>query len=200
MIYDYYFVRMPLTVANPQASLAKAVAERAPRAREAGGEIVGLFSPALGYSIREAAILLRWRDQPADVLADMPLIASRTVDRLSATVRPAAEDQLRTGGIYVHRWFTVEAARADEFVDLSGRFWQGGFEASAQTQVFGLFKAARTEADGPNARLLLMTWYASHTDWDISRQQSPEAASILRHRSALTLDTRGVSTRVTPLA
>ena len=199
MIYEYHFVRAEIGT-GPQPRLVEDISVRvAPAARAANGEVVGYFAPALGFSAREAAILLRWQGATVDVWKYAQAIETRRVDRLTATVRPAATDIPRAGGIYVHRWFVVRERDSDEFVTLSNSFWQGGFEQSADTQIFGLFAAERTPADGDNARLLLMTWYASHAEWDKSRQQSPEAAAISRRRNALTLDSWAASTRLAAL-
>jgi hypothetical protein len=123
------------------------------------------------------------------------LIAEARVDQLTPTLRPADDATPRPGGVYVHRWFEVEAGAADEFVELSGQGWRR-FEAQADTQIFGLFRAAPSTADAAAelARLLLLTWYADHGVWEASRDPTSEAMQIFARRQQLTRRSWAAST------
>ncbi len=117
------------------------------------------------------------------------------------TLRPAAHDLPRTGGIYTHRWFEIRETDFPEFVDLSGSAWPE-FERDFEAKVFGLFRAQQTPAEARRGvvRMLLNTWYASHAVWDASRSPSSKAAAAFQRRSELTLTTRVVSLHFTPPA
>ena len=109
-------------------------------------------------------MLLRRPDDEAARPLDAPgPIADAISELLTPTLRPADDAIPKAGGIYVHRWFEVEAGAADEFVELSGRGWER-FEAQFDTQIFGLFRAGVTPADTEAGaqRLLLLTRYAGH--------------------------------------
>jgi hypothetical protein len=86
-----------------------------------------------------------------------------------------------------------------DFVDLSGRAW-GGFEGAYDTEVFGLFTAEPTPNDHDNgqARLLLLTWYASHGVWEASREQPSDPRSLFAQRHELTRSTIGRSSLLVP--
>lgn len=187
MIWDY--ARLTLArVATPHQALAAQL-------RGAPG-VVGQFSPQLGWANNEAAVLLRRTDHAApSVLAAPGLIAAAEVEPLTATLRPADDARPLPGGIYVHRWFEVDAAAADEFVALSGQGWER-FEAQFDTQIFGLFRAEATPADreAGRARLLLLTRYADHGVWEASRDPTSEAMQIFARRAQLTRRSWAAST------
>jgi hypothetical protein len=123
------------------------------------------------------------------------LIASAKVERLDPTLRPSDDAIPKPGGIYVHRWFEVEAGAADEFVELSGQGWQR-FEAQFDTNIFGLFRAAPSPADSETGvvRLLLLTRYADHGVWEASRDPTTEAMQIFARRAQLTRRSWAAST------
>jgi hypothetical protein len=196
--YDYLFVTLQRSAA-PQAALAAHLRAGAAELAAANGEVVGQFSPQLGWAGNEAAVLVRWQGIRPDGDAGLtggPVKSSRW-ERLAPTIRPADDAQPAPGGIYVHRWFEVEAAAADEFVDLSGQGWER-FEATFDTQIFGLFRAARSEADLAEGvqRLLLITRYGDHGVWEDSRDPTTEAMQIFARRQQLTRRSWAASTRL----
>jgi hypothetical protein len=159
-------------------------------------DIVGQFAPQLGWANNDAAVLVRRPDSaPVTALVAPDLIVSAKVERLTPTLRPASDAALRPGGIYVHRWFEVDAGAADEFVELSGQGWQR-FEAQFDTNIFGLFKASPTPADAQAGiqRLLLLTRYADHGVWEASRDPTSEAMQIFARRAQLTRRSWAAST------
>jgi hypothetical protein len=185
--YDYLGLELPPGRAAWEALRAEVRDIVAPAVRTAGGEIIGLFSPQLGFAANEAVLVLRW---PGGIAGAQPALkgarlASR--DRLFATLRPAAEDLPKPGGIYVHRWFTVAPANLDTFVKLSGQAWPS-FEAGFDTKIFGLFRAEAPAANG-DVRMLLLTRYADHGVWEASRQPAPTAREAFGSRHELTTTT-----------
>jgi hypothetical protein len=169
----------------------------------AGGEVVGLFQGQLGFASNEAVILLRWPDggRRASGLVKGPSAVAAQVKVLTPTVRPADTTKLKSGGIYVHRWFMVDAEKTEDFIDLSNRAW-ANFEGSYDTEIFGLFTAEADEQDARNGegRLLLLTWYASHGALDTSRDQTRDPAGLFVKRHELTRSTIGRSSLTVPLA
>lgn len=197
MHYGY----LTLNLARGRASWAAVSAhakDTATRAiSNAGGEFLGLFSPQLGFASNEATVLLRWPEEtryPAKPIFALPEVVARSDEKLVPTVRPRVDQRLRSGGIYVHRWFMIDADKTYEFVDLSNRAW-AAFEGSYDTEIFGLFLAAPTETDrqAGTARLLLLTWYRDHGVWEASREQAHDAKSLFAQRHLLTRSTIGRS-------
>jgi hypothetical protein len=200
MRYAYHFATLADATAPTAAAFAAHLATTArPQITAAGGELLGLFLPQLGFASNQRAILCRWPSEPAPWLDGCPGVAGWVTDQLSATVRPADDDRVRPGGIVVHRWFVIDPADREEFVELSNGAW-GGFEGEFETTVFGLFAAEAQAEDGASMRMLLMTRYGSHADWDVSRRPNAESARRFARRRELTKLTRACSTVLAPLA
>lgn len=199
MLYTYHFVALKDGSAETAAAFTTYTAGVArAEARKASGDILGLFLPQLGFASHERALLFRWQSTAHDVLGACPLIGSSSVDRLSATARPADTDQIKPGGIIVHRWFTIAPADKDEVVALSKAAWVE-FENDFETQIFGLFAAEPKAEDGASIRILLVTRYGGHADWETSRRPSVASAAGFRRRHMLTKLTRACSTLLAPL-
>lgn len=174
---------------------------------EAGGELYGLFSPQLGFASNEGVIASVWTEShnmraSGHALQGAEDIAVTSSNRLAPTVRPIDRSTLYDsdapiGGIFIHRWFTVEADGVDRFIELSGEAWET-FEKSFDAQIQGLFQADRTAEDEERCvtRLLLLTHYASHGVWEQSRDDSadPDAWAKFLERHKLTRETIGRST------
>lgn len=207
-MYDYLFLDLddPKDKTPPNRAYAAAVRAKAEGVKAGGGEIVGLFTPQLGWVARQAALLVRWgpdakgRDGLTAGLmrGDTVRIGQRA--KLEATSRPAPADRPKPGGIYVHRWFVVEAKAVPEFLALSQEGWRD-FEARFDTNIFGLFTAERSgndRADGVT-RLLLITRYGDHGVWEKSRDPSTAAMAAFARRQLLTRDSWAASTLFVPV-
>lgn len=195
--YDYVFVEL---ADGPAGAAQKRLREQAQAfagdAGAAGGEVLGLFTPQLGWTTHQAAVLLRWnpgagRDAAFAKLASLPGVRRVKREKLTPTLRPADGDRPQAGGIYVHRWFTVDEANAEEFVRLSGEGWND-FERRFDTRIFGLFRAEGGEQGA--ARLLLITRYRDHGVWETSRDPSTEAMQTFARRQQLTRTSSAAST------
>jgi hypothetical protein len=178
-------------------ALATHLREKASKAfTDSGGVLLGVFSPQLGFASNEATALTRWPSGVLDVsgVFDLPEVIASRHETLVPTVRPKNDQKLRSGGIYVHRWFTIDDERTADFIDLSNRAW-GNFEGSYDTEIFGLFTAEPNEADRVVSaqRLLLLTWYRDHGVWEASREQARDAKSLFAQRHLLTRSTIGRS-------
>ncbi|HEY1880229.1 MAG TPA: hypothetical protein VGG68_09875 [Caulobacteraceae bacterium] len=194
MLYTYHQVSLSDASAGTAAAFTEWVGGTArPAADEAGGELIGVFLPQLGFQAHERLLLLRWRDAAGDALIGCPYVDAVTTDRLRATVRPADSDQLKLGGIVVHRWFTIDPRDEEAFVALSKDAWLG-FESEFAGSPFGLFTAEPKAEEGASMRMLLITRYGSHADWEASRRPSPEVAGLFARRRELTRATGACST------
>ncbi len=201
--YDY----LTFTLARGRKAWAEFAAHMrstaAPAIAAGGGEVLGLFQGQLGFASDEAVILLRWPHATRDRLRgidEAPGVAAMHPQKLTPTVRPADDKPLKRGGIYVHRWFSVDADSVADFVSLSNRAWEN-FEGSYDTEIFGLFLAEPTEQDLRDGvgRLLLLTYYASHGVWESSRDQTRDPAGLFAKRHELTRSTIGRSALTVPL-
>jgi hypothetical protein len=152
---------------------------------------VGVFAPQLGFASNEAAVLMT----SGGTLTRAPHVVSKTHETLVPTIRPTADSALKPGGIYVHRWFTVDHPSLAEFIDLSGKAWPS-FESEFDTTIFGLFTAERSEHDiaQNQTRLLLLTYYSDHGVWEASRRPTREPQGLFIRRHQLTRTTIGRST------
>jgi hypothetical protein len=195
--YDY----LTFTLARGRPAWAAFTAHvqdiAAPAIAAAGGVLLGLFQGQLGFASDEAVVLLRWPTAQHDRLREFertPGTVSLHPETLAPTVRPADGATLKPGGIYVHRWFTVDADSVADFIALSNRAWEN-FEGSYETQIYGLFTAEASAADLRDGarRLLLLTYYASHGVWENSRDQTRDPQGLFVKRHALTRSTIGRS-------
>jgi hypothetical protein len=196
--FDYAVLTLPRGRAAWMSLAAHVLGPGAHDLAARGAEVVGLFSPQLGFASNEGAVLIRRADggpTPLGGLIPAHLATAGPVERLEPTLRPVAGQRLRDGGIYVHREFTVDSDRAADFVDLSGRAW-GGFEGEYDTEIFGLFTVEVSDADraAGQARLLLLTWYRDHGVWEASRAQTIDPEGLFQRRHDLTRSTIGRST------
>jgi len=169
----------------------------APALAAANGEILGVFQGQIGFASNEAIVLVRSTAPLRDRLRELdaaPGVVRMHPELLTPTVRPADKAVLKQGGIYVHRWFSVDADSVADFISLSNRAWEK-FEGSYETEIFGLFTAERTTHDvlEGTGRLLLLTYYASHGVWEQSRDQTRDPGGLFAQRHALTRTTIGRS-------
>ncbi len=162
---------------------------------ERSGVPHALFSGAgaLGFSSNEAVVLSD-PDGP-DLVFGAKGLAARSADKISAVARGAG--RVKTSGIYVHRWFTIDHGAENDFVALSQGAWPA-FERDYDTTIFGLFAADRSARDMEEGatRMLLLTHYASHDVWEQSRNPKQEAFDNFRKRHAITRSTVARSSTV----
>lgn len=206
--YDYIFLDLDDAPegSTPPRAYAEAVKARLPGITAAGGEVLGLFTPQIGWVARQAALLVRWGPEAKGREGEVNgLMRDKTAKfaqrgRLEPTSRPAPADKLRPGGIYVHRWFVVKPADVPEFLKLSQEGWRD-FETRFEANIFGLFTAERSSADRSQSvtRLLLITRYKDHGVWQASRDPTTAAMQAFQRRSAITRDTWNASSLFVPI-
>jgi hypothetical protein len=169
------------------------------------GKRLGLFVPQIGWTTSQAAVVLSWRAGDAGRVAALARLSAaaglKAVQRhaLTPTVRPVGDALPRPGGIYVHRWFVIDAGAIDEFVALSVQGW-ADFETRFEANIFGLWTAARTADDLRDGatRVFLLTRYKDHGVWEASRDPSTAAMKAFARRQALTRVTWNASTLLVP--
>ncbi len=194
-MYDYLFLDLDAPAGAPP-SRAFAAHVRGAGLDKAGGTPLGLFTPQIGWHARQAGLLVGWtpdapgRDAAMAALAKAPGVRSAQRHRLRATVRPAATDRPKPGGIYVLRWFVIATPSLAEFLELSTTGWRD-FEARFDTNIFGLFTAEQTAEDqaAGQTRLLLVTRYKDHGVWEQSRNPDTAAMAAFQRRQLITRDT-----------
>ncbi|HEX2561713.1 hypothetical protein [Phenylobacterium sp.] len=187
----FQFQLRPAPGRESQAAFAGDLKDRgAGSVRAAGGEPLGLFSSQLGWAASELALLVRWGERGRADLAGLAGVEAVRREALTPTIRPAAGDALRPGGIHVLRWFHVLPDSAEAFVMLSGEGW-ADFETRFDARVFGLFRAPD---EASVARFLLITRYGDHGEWERSRDPSTAAMQTFMRRQQLTVWTQAAST------
>lgn len=174
MEYDYFH----LTLGRERAA-QKALADHL----RSDPKVVAVFAPLLGFASNEALVLAR----SGGSVDGAPGVAGVQRHHLTPTLRPTEDVSPPPGGIYVHNWFTIDGDAAGEFVKLSGEAWPD-FESRFDTQIYGLFLAAESEADRSQGarRLLLMTRYRDLGEWQASRDPSSAAMQVFARRRELT--------------
>jgi hypothetical protein len=194
-IHDYLF----LDIGGGAAGRARFVDALADRPRD--DELLGVFGAQLGWQASEAAVLIARSADPgaatAAAIAAAPGVVSQHRRILRPTLRPAAGDQPLAGGVWVHRVFQLMARDLAEFVALSGEGW-ADFETRFDARVFGLFEVAFPAPRPGEIELILLTRYASHGEWEASRDPSTAAMQTFARRAALTLRTRAASSLLLP--
>jgi hypothetical protein len=151
-----------------------------------GDNVVGVFSPLLGFALNQALVLTD-SDAPADAAFQGSGVVSAQRHVLTPTIRPQVGAKPAPGGVYVHNWFTIDGDAFDEFVKLSGDAWPD-FETRFEARIFGLFGAEATPDDLQQGqrRLLLMTRYRDLGEWQTSRDPTTEAMKLFARRRQLT--------------
>ena len=194
-VYDYR--RFTIRPRTWPAVLAAIRQDGARAVTDAGGTFYGVWTPQIGLSSNDGIAMSVWPSAETargdGVLAGSPDIVASRGELLSATLRPTTPAPPTGPGVYVHRWFELQASDTEEFEALSGAAWPT-FEAAFDARIVGLFRAR--QMDAPAARYLLLTRYASLAVWEQSRRPDldPAAWDRFRRRHALTASTIAVTT------
>ena len=148
------------------------------------GVVCGIWRGGMfGLSTNQLAVLSEWRDEAAasgcfDRIAAASEILVTDQYVLDATVRPAAAERIERSGFYVLRWIDMLASDIEPYTRLCLETWPA-FEAAAAARCWGVF---RVRTGDEISRILMITWYASMSDWEKSRVLDPadESKWILR--------------------
>jgi len=183
------YVYAALTLARDPAPARRLAEEITAHPRE-GARVLAQFAPQLGFGSNEAALMIASEHgvgRARGFLDNLPVVQGFELDALEPTTRPSVIAPPKTGGIYVHRWFVIEASAVEEFVALSNQAWPD-FEGQFEANIYGLFVAKENSADrdARARRMLLLTRYKDHGEWERSRDPTSAAMATFRRRAALT--------------
>ncbi len=200
LLFDFSSGKPPYP--RPSATLGPMIGEALSGTQ---GKRLGLFTPQIGWTSAQAAVLLSWRGGDTGrsaalaKLSAAPGLKSVQSHALTPTVRPVGGALPRAGGIYVHRWFVIEADAIDEFVALSLQGW-ADFETRFEANIYGLWTATRGAEDLRDGvtRVFLLTRYKDHGVWEASRDPTSAAMKAFARRQALTRVTWNASTLLIP--
>lgn len=169
--------------------------------------VLGRFMGLFGISNQELFVLLsqpvseRVTDQVTEQMTEQlrALLPAgvEIVDSLwlDATVRPTHDAPFTRAGVYVFRFFEVNASDCDEVVSLSSKAWQTFENSDSYTsEPMGLFRFADPSAS--QGRMLLVTWYDTMTSWERSRAPHPDATANFRRRASLSRSIVAYATRL----
>ncbi len=173
------------------SSVAEAAADTV---ASAGGVLFGIWRGEIGWHNDEGVVLSAWPAAagPGEArLDDVPGILEWSRERVVATVRPTAPDPPELDGVYAHRWFECADRDWAEFLELSESAWPDFERTFDGTRIIGFWRSA--DASEGEARILLVTRYASLAAWERSRPYAPdpvagaaEAIRKFRRRAEIT--------------
>jgi heme-degrading monooxygenase HmoA len=152
----------------------------------AGPSLFGVWRGQIGLEANEGIAMTAWADEEALAAGARALapvfgraLESRA-ERRVATLRPEQPTPAPPrNGVYAFRFFSLADADWPEFADLSGRAWPG-FESSYDARICGFFRSL--DVPPPDARVLLLTRYASLAVWEASRADTGRAEFQRRHK------------------
>jgi len=149
--------------------------EIAAQIESSNGLCCGVFRGGMfGLATNQIAVLSAWKTDEvgAATMADLarqnkwPINAQ---ENLTQTVRPLQPQVIARRGIYVIRWIRLLARDIDEYTQLCLETWPR-FEASTGSRCYGVFRPLEPSEV---SKILMLTWYATLTDWEESRQLDP---------------------------
>ena len=151
----------------------------AERARASGGYLFGGWRSMVGLGLArdEGIVLSSWPDaqSASNVSApDFEGIASAQIQSLEATVRPIDDTPPAYDGVYVFRWFDIDATDWEAFRDISDAAWPN-MEAVFDVNICGFWR--HRDVVEPDAKILLLTRYADLSVWEASRWWNNPAAA-----------------------
>jgi hypothetical protein len=171
--YEYRRIRIERAAWR---KVAQAVhGECADAVARAGGVLFGLWRGEIGYHSDDGILMTGWppRTETDQSTTDgLPSVMDSTVERLVATVRPAAPEPPADDGVYAHRWFETSETNWPEFVELSSAAWPDFEGAFPGTRIVGLWRSL--DAPPPTVRVLLITRYPTLAVWERSRPYEAE--------------------------
>lgn len=179
----------------------EAAARAHARLAEDGGALYGAWRSQIGRPRDEVTLISRWPSgvapsaAEAALLAALPPARAATTRAMRPTLRPYDGARPERQGNYAFRWFTLDAANLEEFLELCAGAWPG-FESAYDSQVIGLWRLE--DAAAGKAEALLLTRRPDLAMWERSKlPQGPEEAEVrakLSRRYDLCDDTHVVTT------
>jgi DNA-binding FadR family transcriptional regulator len=164
--YDYLFLRFRDGASHVASFVDYLGSGEVDHLRNAGGEVLGVFAPKIGWSGNQMAMLIRWsvggahRAAALARLQKAPNLVSIERRRLSLAAPLALAADLPQNGIFGLRWCDVAADAVEGIATLWAAGWPR-YEAQFDMRVLGLFRAETAAPDRVQgiAHLLLINWY-----------------------------------------
>jgi hypothetical protein len=150
------------------------------RAVESGGALFGCWRSLVGLGLArdEGIAVSAYAEEAAARAAPAPDFAGLVCSErriIEASVRPTSDAPPVYEGVYVFRWFDINAADWEDFRDMSEAAWPN-MEQVFDVNICGFWRALDTDA--PEASVLLLTRYADLSVWEASRWwRNPDAAA-----------------------
>ena len=149
------------------------------RAETSGGQLFGCWRSmvGLGLALDEGIALSSWPSAVA--IGNAPTLASEEIVSsnfhvLEASVRPVEDTPPTYDGVYVFRWFDIDASDWDTFREISNTAWPN-MERVFDVNICGFWR--HRDVVEPNAKVLLLTRYADLSVWEASRWWNNPAAA-----------------------
>lgn len=139
------------------------------------GLCCGVFRGGMfGLATNQVAVMSAWKTDEfeAATMADLALQNEWSIsaqENLMQTVRPLKPQVIARRGIYVIRWIRLLARDIDEYTRLCLETWPR-FEVTTSSRCYGVFRPLELSEI---SKILMLTWYATLTDWEESRQLDP---------------------------
>lgn len=163
------------------------------RAQSAGGRLFGCWRSMVGLGLArdEGITLTAWPDRAAAETSPLPAIDGIRESKrhlLEATVRPTDDAPPAFEGVYVFRWFNLDAADWETFREISDTAWPN-MESVFDVNICGFWRSL--EIAEPAAKVLLLTRYADLSVWEASRwwknpaAEADESMSRFRKRNEI---------------
>lgn len=152
---------------------------------DAGGFPCGMFRGGMfGLATNQIAVFSAWDE--ADVARKCFYSGPNTLVSqicLEPTVRPLGPEKITMPGIYVIRWIRMATRDIKEYTNLCLETWPA-FESAGTARCWGVFRPLE---DAEVSKILMLTWYATLSDWEQSRNLNPADVHKWARRSELEL-------------
>ena len=160
-----------------------------------GISTIGIFRGLFGLASNE--IYLLTYSQADQYKSDFLVNNSVTLKRLQLlpSIRPVQHAPLVTPGIYVFRFWQLDAQHIPDLIRLSENAWRT-FEQGFESEVFGLFTEDTCHASRQG---LLLTWYRDLSVWQSSRTPDANARENFRQRQLLIDEALPIATSLAEL-
>jgi len=156
---------------------------------------VGIFRGLFGLASNEIYLLTysQTNQYNSDFIVNDAVILNRL--QLLPSIRPVQHTPLVTPGIYVFRFWQLDAQHIPELIRLSENAWRT-FEQGFESEVFGLFTEDTCHASRQG---LLLTWYRDLSVWQSSRTPDANARENFRQRQLLIDEALPIATSLAEL-
>ncbi|MCP5071943.1 MAG: hypothetical protein GY947_01445 [Rhodobacteraceae bacterium] len=157
--------------------------------RQKDGIVCGMWRGGMfGLATNQVSILSAWSDDasPTECFSSQAKTHDGVIvdqGEYVPTVRPDEPALIVQDGFYVIRWIKVLDRDIAEYTELCLETWPA-FEAAAACRCYGVFRPREHQEV---QKILMLTWYASLNDWDISRALAFDDKAKWARRSEMEL-------------